>query len=99
MIEDYLLNRTNLCLVVQLVDYRHTPSEDDVLMYQFLKFHKIPTIIILTKEDKVKRNDRLKNLSNIMQAFDSKDKNQFIPFSSINKINIGRIWEALSMYL
>ena len=53
MIEDYIINRKNLKCVFLLVDFRHRPTNDDILMYNFLKYYKIPTVIVATKSDKV----------------------------------------------
>ncbi|MDF9866675.1 GTP-binding protein [Bacilli bacterium PM5-3] len=93
MIEDYLVNRKNLRVVIMLLDYRHKPTEDDKMMYEFLKYYNIDTMFILTKEDKVKRNDRKKNLDIIMKELNCFDKEKFIPFSSETKINIDRVFK------
>ena len=53
MIEEYLTQRENLRLVIQLVDLRHNPTEDDVLMYNYLKHFDIPTLVFCTKENKI----------------------------------------------
>ena len=53
MIEQYLTTREALRCVIQLVDIRHKPTQDDVLMYNYLKHFEIPTIVIATKEDKI----------------------------------------------
>ena len=55
MIEEYLVTRDNLRVVVSLVDLRHEPTADDVQMYDFLKYYGIPVIIVATKADKVPR--------------------------------------------
>ena len=49
MMEDYLTNRKDLKNVFMLVDFRHTPTEDDLLMYNFLKYYNIPVTIVATK--------------------------------------------------
>ncbi|PTK99373.1 YihA family ribosome biogenesis GTP-binding protein, partial [Staphylococcus haemolyticus] len=49
MIEEYLTKRESLKLVIQLVDLRHNPTEDDILMYNYLKHFDIPTLVICTK--------------------------------------------------
>lgn len=49
IIEDYLKERDNLKQVFMLVDFRHKPTEDDVLMYNYLKYYNIPVTIIATK--------------------------------------------------
>src|SRR5574344_1170771 len=46
MIEEYLMNRENLKRVFLLIDYRHKPSEDDIIMYNFLKYYHVPVTII-----------------------------------------------------
>lgn len=55
MIEEYLVTRDNLRVVVSLVDFRHEPSSDDIQMYEFLKYYDIPVIVVATKADKVPR--------------------------------------------
>ncbi|ARU91512.1 GTP-binding protein YsxC [Spiroplasma clarkii] len=50
MMDDYLVNRSNLKGVCQLVDLRHKPTTDDVEMYSFFKHHKIKVLVIATKE-------------------------------------------------
>ncbi|HEO6940146.1 TPA: YihA family ribosome biogenesis GTP-binding protein, partial [Streptococcus agalactiae] len=55
MIEEYLVTRDNLRVVVSLVDFRHDPSADDIQMYEFLKYYEIPVIIVATKADKIPR--------------------------------------------
>ena len=53
MIEEYLQKRKQLRRVFLLLDFRHKPTEDDLLMYKFLKYYSIPVTIIATKVDKV----------------------------------------------
>ena len=62
MIEEYLQIRPNLKRVFMLIDFRHKPNENDVLMYNFLKYYEIPTVIIANKFDKVKTSMKDKNL-------------------------------------
>ena len=53
MIEEYLKQRPYLKHVFLLVDYRHKPTEDDIMMYNFLKYYNLPVTIVCTKYDKV----------------------------------------------
>lgn len=96
MIEDYLLNRQQLKMVLMLLDYRHKPTEDDAIMYNFLKHFDINVKFILTKEDKLKRNDLNKNLKVIMDSLNHYQKNDFIPFSSVSKINKEKVYELFA---
>ncbi len=82
MIEDYLKNRTNLEKVFMLVDYRHKPSEDDVLMYNFLKYYEKDITVIATKYDKITKNGRFKQDKLIKETLGIEE---FIPFSTITK--------------
>lgn len=85
MIEEYLKSRGNLSQVFLLIDYRHKPSEDDVLMYEFLKYYNIKTIIVATKYDKVSANARIKQEKLIRDTLKMNDEDVLIPFSSLTK--------------
>ena len=53
MIEEYLSERKELKEVFMLIDFRHKPTEDDLLMYNFLKYHGVKVTLIATKVDKI----------------------------------------------
>lgn len=93
MIEDYLTNRKELKMVLMLLDYRHPPTEDDIIMYEYLKYHNLKVKFILTKEDKLKRNDLIKNLNIIMKALNHYQKEDYISFSSVSKINKEQVFK------
>lgn len=63
MIESYLRHRTQLCGVIQLLDIRHPPSENDLLMKDWLQKEGIPLLVVATKADKISRGARSKNLA------------------------------------
>jgi len=86
IIEDYLKERENLKMVFLLVDFRHKPTEDDVLMYQYLKYYNIPVTIVATKCDKVSRNSYIKNEKTIKEVLNLDADDQLIQFSSISKL-------------
>ncbi|AIO19201.1 putative GTP-binding protein EngB [Candidatus Izimaplasma bacterium HR1] len=94
MIEEYLINRKQLRIVIQLVDFRHKPSEDDVLMYQFLSSYGIPTIVVGTKVDKVPKTQRAKHEKLIIETLKLED-GMFLPYSGVTKINLDQIYELL----
>lgn len=85
MIEEYLKSRGNLSQVFLLIDYRHKPTEDDVLMYEFLKYYHIRTIVVATKYDKVSTNARVKQDKLIRDTLKLSDQDLLIPFSSLTK--------------
>lgn len=84
MIEEYLKSRENLKHVFMLVDYRHKPTEDDVLMYEFLKYYNLDITIVATKYDKVSKNGRIKQDKLIKDTLKFND-NEFITFSTVTK--------------
>lgn len=95
MIEDYLKNREALKAVFLLVDFRHKPSEDDVLMYDFLKYYNKHVIVIATKSDKVKNADRKKNKEIIKETLNLRDDDKFIVTSSEKREGIGEVYTIL----
>lgn len=85
IIEDYLEGRNNLKHVFMLVDFRHKPTSDDVMMYDFLKYYNIPLTIIATKADKVKKNSFIKNKKLITDTFNISE-DELILFSTVTKM-------------
>ena len=86
MIEEYLTNRENLKEVFLLIDFRHKPTNDDLLMYNFLKYYDLSVTIILTKVDKIGRTLREKQLQLIKDTLNIKEEDKYILFSSITKL-------------
>ena len=84
MIEEYLKNRPNLKQVFMLVDYRHKPTEDDILMYDFLKYYNLDITIIATKYDKISKNNREKQDKLLKETLKCQD-DEVITFSTITK--------------
>ena len=84
MIEEYLKNRPNLKQVFMLIDYRHKPTEDDTLMYEFLKYYNLDITIVETKYDKISKNNREKQDKLIRETLKCQDE-EIITFSTITK--------------
>ena len=85
MIEDYLKTRTKLVRVFMLVDGRMKPTENDVLMYNYLKYYNVPTTVIATKYDKLKAKDRDKNIKNVSLVLNLNEDDKVIAFSNVTK--------------
>ena len=86
MIEEYLEKRTQLRRVFMLVDFRMKPTEDDLLMYNFLKYYNIPVTIVATKADKIGGSKKEKCLKQIMDSIDLVVGDDIIVFSSVTKL-------------
>ena len=86
MIEEYLKTRKELKRVFLLVDFRHKVPEDDILMYNFLKYYNIPVTIVATKVDKVGGSKREKNKKVILDTLNLVVGDDLILFSSVTKL-------------
>ena len=85
MIEEYLKTRTSMKKVFLLIDYRHKPTEDDCLMYNFLKYYNIDVEIIATKYDKLNKSGGVKQDKLISDTLKLPNDKPFITFSTITK--------------
>lgn len=86
MIEEYLEKRDQLKRVFMLIDFRIKPTEDDQLMYNFLKYYNIPVTIIATKVDKVGGSKKASNKKSILNTLDLVMGDDLILFSSATKL-------------
>ena len=85
MVEEYLEKREELRRVFLLVDFRHKPTGDDVMMYNFLKYYQIPVTVIATKADKVSSREKEKRIKCIKETLDLVVGDNVIVFSSVSK--------------
>lgn len=99
MIEQYLTTRKELKCVIQLIDIRHKPTQDDILMYDYLKHFEIPTIIVATKEDKIPKGKVQKHLKIIRETLEIESEDVLISYSSLNKDKTDNIWALLSQFI
>ncbi len=95
MIEEYLEKRDELKRVFLLIDFRHLPTEDDLLMYNFLKYYNLPVTVIATKADKVGGSKKEKNLKDILRAMDLAVGDDLVVFSSITKLGVKEVLQKI----
>lgn len=95
MIEEYLEKREELKRVFMLVDFRHKPTEDDVLMYNFLKYYNIPVTVIATKVDKIGNSKQEACKKLIMSTLDLVVGDDLILFSSVTKLGRDKVLEKI----
>lgn len=93
IIEKYLTTRENLREVVLIVDIRHEPTDQDLMMYQWIKSFGYSGLVLATKLDKISKANWQKHVSIIKKKLDIKDTNLIIPYSSEKKINKDKVWE------
>lgn len=99
MMEDYLQNRSNLKQVFLLIDFRHKPSKDDIMMYNFLKHYKIPVTIVATKTDKVGVTSHQKQKNLILNDLDLVVGDEFIMFSNVSKVGKTEVYQKIGRTL
>ncbi len=99
MIEGYLRERENLRAVVHLIDIRHAPSKEDVEMHQWLIHYEIPTIIVVTKADKITRGKWQKHTKLICESLGALPDTPVVIFSSLTGQGKDQVWEILSGYI
>lgn len=99
MIEEYLMNREALKRVFLIIDYRNKPMEDDLLMYNFLKYYHKEVTIVATKYDKVSQSKRAKVEKVLNSCFDLQDTDNIIYFSSVTKEGKDKVMNIINSYL
>ncbi|MDE6406984.1 MAG: ribosome biogenesis GTP-binding protein YihA/YsxC [Anaeroplasmataceae bacterium] len=98
MIEEYVVGRPHLKLVFLLVDFRHKPTNDDVTMYQFLKYYHKDVCVIGTKADKVKKSEYSKNKKLIMETLKLEENDSFILTSSETKYGMNEVLQKIDEF-
>ncbi len=91
MIEEYLQKREQLKRVFMLIDFRIKPTEDDLLMYNFLKYYNLPVTVVATKADKVGGSSKQKNLKVILDTLDLVVGDDLVVFSSVTKLGVKEV--------
>ena len=86
MIELYLTNRSNLLKVIQLIDSRHPPTNQDIQMYEWLRYYGLDGVVVATKADKISKNDLQKNLAVIKKDLQMKKEDILIATSASKKM-------------
>lgn len=99
MIEEYLVNRKDLKEVFLLVDFRHKPSEDDILMYKYLKYYNKKVTIVATKIDKISFGQREKYKNIIINTLELKPEDKLVLFSSVSKDGKKDLYNIIEQYL
>jgi len=95
MIERYITTSPTLKLICLLVDIRHEPTENDRLMYDWIKYHGYRVLLILTKADKLKRSVLNRHIKMIEKALKVADEDMIVAFSSETKQGREEVYEII----
>ncbi|MBQ3554325.1 MAG: YihA family ribosome biogenesis GTP-binding protein [Clostridia bacterium] len=93
MIGEYLNNRPQLMQVILLVDSRHKPTKDDVMMMEWIRSKCEYAVVFATKCDKISKTQLSNNLELIIETLDLQDGDILIPFSTKNPECADDFWD------
>ena len=99
MIEEYLEKRKEMKRVFMLIDFRIKPTDNDLMMYKFLKYYHIPVTIVITKADKVSSSKKERNLKIIKDSLNFAVGDNYVIFSSVNKVGRDDILKIFDSYV
>lgn len=100
MMEGYFNSDRNIKLVVQLVDMRHPPTKDDIMMMEFLQSTGYEFIVVMTKSDKLKKKkDYNERIEKSKQEMSFVPEDRIIPFSSENGQGLDIVKKYIEEYL
>jgi GTP-binding protein len=95
IVETYLCTRQNIKLIIMMVDIRHSPSNEDKIMYEWLLSHDMPHLVVASKSDKIPRGQIKGRLQEITKVLGTGEGIVTIPFSSETKYGKDELWSHL----
>ena len=98
-IEEYLFKRKNIACIVLLIDIRHKPSENDIMMFNYIRSIGAPHIVIANKADKIATTKVNSYVEDLRKHLEANESDIILPFSSEKKIYTETVWEELEKYI
>lgn len=95
IIEEYLNERESLRFVILLVDSRHEPTKDDVMMFQWIKASKKRVVVVATKADKLTKNQLSKNMYVIKKTLSMREDDMLVFFSAQTGTGRDELWSII----
>lgn len=95
IIETYLTARPQLRMMIMLVDIRHTPSDDDVMMHDWLKCGSTPYIVVANKVDKISKSQIAPRIVDIRNTLGINPNAEIIAFSAETRRGKEEVWKAI----
>ncbi len=97
-IEEYLEEGKNVALIILLLDIRHNPTEDDLLMYDYILKSNLPFMVITNKADKIAVTKVDNEVQRIKETLGI-SYSTILPFSAERKIYTDKVWEEIEKFL
>ena len=98
-IEEYLAASKKIALIVLLIDIRHAPGQNDVMMFHYIRSMGIPHLIIANKADKIATTKVASYVENLRNLLEATDDDVILPFSSEKKIYTDEVWKEIEKYI
>ena len=98
-IEEYLSKSQHIALIIFLIDIRHSPTENDRLMYHYIIDSNKPCIVIANKADKIAVTKVDAQVSSLQNELNPLKDLSFLPFSAERRIYTERAWEEIEKYI
>ena len=98
-IDEYLSNRKEIALIVFLIDIRHNPTANDLLMYNYVISSKLPFIILANKADKIAVTKVDGVVKDLQKQINPIGDVITLPFSSERKIYKDEFWKIIEEYI
>ena len=98
-IEEYLFTRKNIACIVLLIDIRHAPSENDVMMFNYIKSIDAPHIVLANKADKIAPTKVDSYVQDLRSSLEADEEDIILPFSSEKKVYTDAAWNELEKYI
>ena len=98
-IEEYLFNRKEIALIIFLIDIRHNPTANDLLMYNYVISSKLPFIILTNKADKIAITKVDNAVKNLQKELNPLMDATMLPFSSEKKVFCEDVWKVVEEYI
>lgn len=99
MMEGYFNSDRNIKLVVQLIDMRHPPTKDDLMMIDFLTQTGYDFIVVMTKSDKLNKTEYAARMESIKKELPDVPAERLIPFSAVKGDGIEIIKKYIEEYI
>ena len=96
--EDYFLKNPSadaIKLVIQLIDVRVGPTDDDIMMINFLIDNQVPFVVVATKTDKLSKTELSRKLESFQEDYFKGTGIQVLPFSSVSREGKDELWNKI----
>ena len=97
--QEYLFTRKNISLIILLIDIRHAPGANDILMYNYIRSIGMPYLIIANKADKIAPTKVPNYVENLRKSLQANEDDIILPFSSEKKIYSEDVWNEILKFI